>query len=194
MIAILPSARTATTSFRFTVLALMLGAATLSAFSAQATTDRYRDNGTPVNYNYAQLGVQEFSMDGADSTGFALTGEGENMLSEQGIVSSQYNGTRANNKSYFEDTDFDSDQIDASLKYRFAVAQNTDLLVGADMGYAWQKVKFETLNKPYSDNDFVYGGDVKLRQGFGEHWEAGVGLGLSNSFDNTSMTLSSNAD
>ncbi|MBM7035081.1 outer membrane beta-barrel protein [Vibrio ulleungensis] len=194
MTAISPSARTATTSFRFTVLALMLGTATLAAFSAQAATERYRDNSTPVNYNYAQLGVQGFSMDGADSTGVALTGGGENMLSEHWIVGSQYKGTSASNNSYFEDTDFDSDQIDASLKYRFAVAQNTDVLVGADLGYAWQKVKFENLNKTYSDNDFVYGGDVELRQGFGDHWEAGVGLGLSNSFDNTSMTLSSNAD
>lgn len=145
----------------------------LSSFMGHAAPiDSEYDTSTRYDYLYVNVGSGSFDGDiGTHSNVTSWHLGGNTLLTENWLLTVDYSARFVNPSDY----ELRIDTLLAGGGYRFNLAQNLDLVMGAQIGALKAKATVKATDKTlYSDSEFVYAGSLTFNYAFTEKTEGSV--------------------
>lgn len=165
------------------------------AATGDAQSFGYRAGNTPVNYNYGEVsfGKQHFTDDGgidldsADLLGFGMGA----LFNQHWVFEANYEHGKISDSRF----KYTAQELKATLGYRFAVMDSTDLVVGAGFLYDDEDVHGPMVGEIGGDEQSEVGYEIYsgLRHGISERGEAGIKLEVQRIYDDTVGVLTADS-
>lgn len=153
------------------------------AFADTENRTAYRAFSSPVNYNFAEVGIGERFSDDTDIDAVAFAAGGQEMINSNLIYNIYFSRAVVDELFYNSYVNL----VSAGLANRFPVTEKLDFVLGANIIYAWNKV--ETYNLTITDNDFSLALNSSLRYGFTRQLEGELGFAVTNLYDSSAQEL-----